>query len=458
MTAAVIIGMHRSGTSTISGIIHLLGFSLGKNVLPPSIDNPRGNFENKAILNFNDSFFRKHHTDWHYTHPLAESWWKRICLDQDVQQLEKIIIDQFDNKVNILIKDPRISVLAPLYLRAFENLDITPQFIIAYRNPQAVISSLRRRNNFAELKSAELWLDHNMKAEYHTRTYPRFFVSYDALIADPIYHTRLLYKWLLPQKDLNGEIEERVIKFIDQKLNHYLPEKQLADDTAPFNIVSSLQKLMEGHQLTDTSKDNHLVWDCLRSDISMYHKQNRKYNLDLFVELRNKKRMQYQKLLFFGSNIVTFRFPAAIRATQLMILISDQPQAYFIKNAIAHSVDDEEFSISWKTKLSGKELTDGKIFLESEKPLLTSDKKNYPALKQIDIDITIMSFRQAAYKMLDKRDLEKMVRHLIVDKHLLLNSFTWKLGNFFMQPIKLVLGILFPGRLSRKLKHYKEEE
>jgi hypothetical protein len=44
-----IVGMHRSGTSALSGALEKLGLSVGKTVMPPHAQNPKGYFENLAL-------------------------------------------------------------------------------------------------------------------------------------------------------------------------------------------------------------------------------------------------------------------------------------------------------------------------------------------------------------------------------------------------------------------------
>jgi hypothetical protein len=42
--ALIILSMHRSGTSALTGVLNLMGVSLGKELLQPQPDNPKGFF------------------------------------------------------------------------------------------------------------------------------------------------------------------------------------------------------------------------------------------------------------------------------------------------------------------------------------------------------------------------------------------------------------------------------
>jgi hypothetical protein len=51
-----VLGMHRSGTSAVAGVLARLGFSLGTELVPAqSRVNDAGFFEDKAVLEFHES-------------------------------------------------------------------------------------------------------------------------------------------------------------------------------------------------------------------------------------------------------------------------------------------------------------------------------------------------------------------------------------------------------------------
>ena len=70
------LGMHRSGTSALAGALHLTGFDLGQNIMPPADENPKGFFENQHIVDLNDRILEELFTFWNETFFLPEEWWK----------------------------------------------------------------------------------------------------------------------------------------------------------------------------------------------------------------------------------------------------------------------------------------------------------------------------------------------------------------------------------------------
>ncbi|MGC8755244.1 MAG: hypothetical protein ACP5QW_01800, partial [bacterium] len=49
-----VLGMHRSGTSAMMGMLQNMGLDLGTNLMGPAEDNPKGFFENENVTFLND--------------------------------------------------------------------------------------------------------------------------------------------------------------------------------------------------------------------------------------------------------------------------------------------------------------------------------------------------------------------------------------------------------------------
>ena len=57
--AVLIVGMHRSGTSALSGMLNLLGVSVPADQIPPDQHNPLGYFEPQSIIDFHEALLAK---------------------------------------------------------------------------------------------------------------------------------------------------------------------------------------------------------------------------------------------------------------------------------------------------------------------------------------------------------------------------------------------------------------
>lgn len=136
MTCIIVLGMHRSGTSLVSGILYRLGVDMGIAFRKPDQHNPTGYYEDIDIRDLNKAIFAAAGGRW-FNPPNLE----------DVSA----VIGGFDAQVKELVasksgtwgfKDPRtaftIHALEP-YLP--EDL----RFIHVLRNPSDVVASLSKR-------------------------------------------------------------------------------------------------------------------------------------------------------------------------------------------------------------------------------------------------------------------------------------------------------------------------
>ena len=70
---AVVLGMHRSGTSAVARALKAVGVSLGDTLIPPSIGvNDRGFWEDAEINALNIELLEALGHDWHTLGPIAE--------------------------------------------------------------------------------------------------------------------------------------------------------------------------------------------------------------------------------------------------------------------------------------------------------------------------------------------------------------------------------------------------
>ena len=77
-TCVFVLGMHRSGTSALSGTLNKLGFYLGKELIKEYPDNIKGFFENKDIVEFNkNKLLPFYNSSWSSIGLLPEKWYEQ---------------------------------------------------------------------------------------------------------------------------------------------------------------------------------------------------------------------------------------------------------------------------------------------------------------------------------------------------------------------------------------------
>lgn len=180
----IVLGSGRSGTSALTGVLNILGASLGHNLVPPKEDNPRGFWEHKEIVAIHEKFLREMNSHWDDIRPFPEDWWQGQTASRTQAEISKILSRDFANASLWCLKDPRISRLLRLWHPVLNELKVRPHFIITYRNPLDVAASLYRVGKLSKEKSLLLWLSRTVASERETRRYPRVFVSYEELLYD----------------------------------------------------------------------------------------------------------------------------------------------------------------------------------------------------------------------------------------------------------------------------------
>ena len=183
-TAYLVLGMHRSGTSAVTQLLSLAGAQLPKNVMPADEHNAQGYFEPWRIATFNDERLRAAGSAWDdaFAYPCPEL--PEAEADEWLRRATVLFREEFAARRYPLIKDPRVTVLLPLWRRVFEAFDLDARCVIPVRHPLAVAGSLARRDGFSPQKSVLLWSAYMLAAEAYSRDLPRAFVDYDAMLAD----------------------------------------------------------------------------------------------------------------------------------------------------------------------------------------------------------------------------------------------------------------------------------
>lgn len=227
--AYCVFGMHRSGTSALTQVLALAGASLPKNVMPGDEHNAKGYFEPWRIAVFNDQRLRAAVSAWDdpfafpykALNPREEKRW--------ISRATDLFEEEFAEAKHPLIKDPRISILGPLWRTVLQDLGLPVRAVVALRHPLEVADSLARRDRFPVEKSLLLWVAYMLGAEAYSRDVPRAFVAYDALLKDwrgQVSRIEAAHEAPLPA------LTPQAAKAIDSFLTHTLRHNEAAGDLA----------------------------------------------------------------------------------------------------------------------------------------------------------------------------------------------------------------------------------
>lgn len=191
--AILVLGMHRSGTSALTRIIGHLGASLPFDPMPETADNPCGYWESRSIARFNNRLLELAGTRWNDDAPLPDAWFADPARAADEDEAATLLAAAFGDATLLVLKDPRVCRLLPLWRNVLARGGIEPCAVIALRDPGEVARSLQARLEDPAFRPAAvaapergllLWLRYVLDAEARSRDMPRTVIDYPSLLAD----------------------------------------------------------------------------------------------------------------------------------------------------------------------------------------------------------------------------------------------------------------------------------
>jgi|GEM_PF-498461 len=166
--AIIILGMHRSGTSCLTGSLEEAGLRLGK-VNEFSKCNEKGTRENLSFMELNDKVLAAHRASWDNPPPGPVRW-----LPEHLEEGRRLIDATAGGPV-WGFKDPRTLFTLNGWLELLPDA----HFIATFRNPYAVAQSLQKRNGFPIDRGLALWRGYNEQLLSVCAEQDIFLISFD---------------------------------------------------------------------------------------------------------------------------------------------------------------------------------------------------------------------------------------------------------------------------------------
>jgi glycosyltransferase involved in cell wall biosynthesis len=244
-TAVVVLGMHRSGTSALARVLNLCGAVLPAKLKPPKLGvNPKGFWEPEAVLDLNVRAMRQLGGDWtrvNFSLPSTGAF-----VDEFEHDACALLQSEYGGRQTILIKDPRICVLAPLWNRSLVAAGYRPVYVVPVRNPLEVARSLHARGDMSVNEGLMLWLAYMKRVAEFADAHPEvMYVRFADLLDDWRGTVARIADRLDVPFDTRAEVAE-----VDRFLEHSL-RRQTASDEA-LDAVSSEPAIVEVRSLYRT--------------------------------------------------------------------------------------------------------------------------------------------------------------------------------------------------------------
>lgn len=184
--AICVLGMHRSGTSTIIRAINLLGAYIGEadELGGPAEDNPEGFWERWDINILDERILALYKRSWDTVLPQPQGWHKSEEVQPLKDEAKALVKKYFSDKSLWAWKDPRTTLLFELWKDVVSETGADLSCLFAVRNPLDVARSLEKRNGFNLDRSFGIWFNYNIAAVRASAELRRSFVSYDSFLSN----------------------------------------------------------------------------------------------------------------------------------------------------------------------------------------------------------------------------------------------------------------------------------
>ncbi len=185
----VVLGMHRSGTSALSGELHHQGVNFGNHFIEDIESvNKKGFYEHSELVAINESILHYFGLTWFDCFKLNEIYTSGKSLPPEIKQrmVDFFFLDDFKESSINGMKDPRLCILLPFWLDVINELEINVKFILLNREPENIILSLYKRDKMSKLLSELLWEYYLISSIYYTTNHKRFFVDFSLFMSRPI--------------------------------------------------------------------------------------------------------------------------------------------------------------------------------------------------------------------------------------------------------------------------------
>lgn len=217
----LVLGMHRCGTSALSGLLIEAGLDGPNDPMPASPTNPKGFWESQELVALNDQLLKRLGSHWSTSWSLTLKNWDNnpFATRTWLPSLLNLLRTRYQAGGHAVIKDPRLCVLLPA-LRPWIESNVIPCIaFLPIRHPAEAVESLNLAQGIPHRQGLLLWLSHVLIAEQQTRQIPRLIVCHNQLLSDPQSVSTQIYS-LLEKKSNSLSIrpKEDASKFIDPQL------------------------------------------------------------------------------------------------------------------------------------------------------------------------------------------------------------------------------------------------
>jgi hypothetical protein len=181
----LVVGVGRSGTSLLSGILGQLGFAIPQPEVQADETNPRGFGEPRWVVDFHSRVLKEKRVTLNDSRPAA---WEHMAAAAPAVRGELLewLRGELAQADEIVVKDPRTVWFLDVWRDCADELGARTSFVTMLRHPAEIVASARKAYGpgLTEAGRAAAWINVMLQTEHSTRGAKRAFVGYDDLLDD----------------------------------------------------------------------------------------------------------------------------------------------------------------------------------------------------------------------------------------------------------------------------------
>jgi hypothetical protein len=181
----LVVGVGRSGTSLLSGILGQLGFAIPQPEVQADDTNPRGFGEPRWVVDFHTRELKNARVTLNDSRPAA--WDKMAAAAPAVHdELLEWLRGELDAADEVVVKDPRTVWFLDLWRDCAAELGARTSFVTMLRHPAEIVASAKKSYGpgLTEAGRAAAWINMTLHTEHATRGTQRAFARYYDLMDD----------------------------------------------------------------------------------------------------------------------------------------------------------------------------------------------------------------------------------------------------------------------------------
>jgi len=200
----LVVGMHRSGTSAMTGAMAALGFNTPHtDDLAVWVESNPEHWESRSMVRVDDQLLRRMGGSWEAP-PVREPGWEFYpsVIERPDPDAVTVAAAAYPSEGPIVWKDPRVCLLLPYWLHVLPR---PVAALLVWRDPLPVARSLVRRDNMHMADGIALWERYNRVALEDLVGVDTYVCGFESVLADPPTAIGGIATWLDSLSQFSGQ-------------------------------------------------------------------------------------------------------------------------------------------------------------------------------------------------------------------------------------------------------------